>query len=82
MYNQRAKFEFLEETPQSERLRFLTELARCLEAEGKKSEISPGFSIELKPNGHAKVDVWQPGKWDALAHQLDAAAQRKLLRRT
>jgi len=82
MYNQRARLEFFEDVPLSARFRFLAELASHLEQAGRKSEHSPGFSIELQTNGRAKVDVWQPGKWEALVPQLHAGEKLKLLRVT
>lgn len=79
MYNQRVKLEFLEIAPLSARFRFLAELAGDLEKAGKPSQHSPGFSIDIKDHTQVQVDVWQPGKYQALLPKLRAGIADKLL---
>lgn len=82
MYNQRIQFRFCEPLASSERFRFLSDVAERLNKAGPHSEESPGFSIAVGTDGETTVDVWQPGKWEALFAVVCAGEEHNLLRIT
>lgn len=83
MYTERAKFEFYESIPQSERLEFLARLARTLEeATSEPPTSNPGFSIDVKSSGKVCIDIWHPWKRDALWLEVRSGFVKRLYRIT
>jgi hypothetical protein len=80
MYSESASLEFFDSVQQSERLAFLAELARALEAAVGLDTKNPGFSIDVRANGKVDVVIWHAWKRRALWSQVQAGHGRELFR--
>ena len=78
MYSENASLQFLDSVQQSQRLAFLAELARALEAAVELETTNPGFSIEIRANGKVDIVIWHAWKRRALWSQVQAGHERGL----